>query len=428
MRLHRQRRLQLNKARKHTRAVVALLVGVTAIPFAPSPFAPSRAVAASTGVPQAGQVLPSLPDSATLNTAALASGTIRDANGAPLGDSDVVLRAWPSNSELARLTVGAQVKVTPIARTVSDSSGKFVLREPASGVDSSVVNPEGILNLDIVATKGDRWTSFSFSRRRYGQVWRGSVGDNGGQLGDTPGSSPQVDISLDRRRSSDGAAARKSETEAPVAAPRGCSSALVGEYHNTHVALAQTSVTSRAHARVTYTYGNSSSLGVGFSTSGQYGSFSSNGTTSQSNSSTVEFGSFDRAGIGAQIVTGWDYGSFVSTCVDYSTGWTTTWYDFRPIRFDGGNYSYTTGQWNVGGYSANRCNPYGPNDVFTRSSSTNVTWTDGVASAPIIGVNLQSTSGWTSAMNVTYRFTGNAWLCGNNGTPPSSALIAQIDR
>jgi hypothetical protein len=399
----------------------ALTVGAPQYFSATAGAAPSPGDGAS---PEAA-LMSGMQDSAALTTPAYAGGVVRGTDGAPVEGADVILRAWPSNDELAKLSAGAQVKVVSVAQTKSASDGTFTLREDPAGIDPAYVNSDGLVNFEAFAFVNDKWTAFSFPRTFDGSSWQDPAALDDKARAAEPSTTQSLNLSLSRGQSTDAfgqSGAAGVAAEQAIASDRGCTQTLFTEHHNTHFAVAQTSVEGNARALVTYSNGSSSSLGVGFSDTGAYGSFSASGTMGQSSSSTVAFGSWNHNDIATQIMSGWDYGDFFFEC-STPTGGYSSWVEERPMHFDGGNYTYSTGEWS--GYPY--CTPYSNGDSYDRSTNKNTTWTDGVDIGSVIGINLSSQTGWTSSINVNYYFTGNSNLCGNDNTPPSSHLMAQYD-
>jgi hypothetical protein len=123
-------------------AVIVLAATIAAVNVQAATAAPRTAVSASE-ISQAWSSVPEFP-----SAPALASGQVVDA-GTPVTGATVILFPVPVPVSSG---VGAKVTVTPLARTTTDSNGRFVVRLPASS-DTSLTNVRsgGALNLHVMA-------------------------------------------------------------------------------------------------------------------------------------------------------------------------------------------------------------------------------------------------------------------------------------
>ncbi|MGQ0625826.1 MAG: hypothetical protein ACT4PP_14405 [Sporichthyaceae bacterium] len=87
-----------------------------------------------------------LPDSAGLGAPSMVRGVLRDPAGEPLRGAQVLLAAWPRNEELAKLPIGGEFELIPLARTVTDRSGRYDLR---MGLTPALVALAGANGIDI---------------------------------------------------------------------------------------------------------------------------------------------------------------------------------------------------------------------------------------------------------------------------------------
>lgn len=352
--------------------------------------------------------LPEIANSADLTSAVVAQGTVADARGRTLADADVVLMAWPAEDELELARPGDPVRVTPVAKARTDGSGRYVLRI----ADDFNLGPfasgrTGEINFEIVAHTEAGSRPFSFSR-----LWRG--GSNTVLLdrdihGEHLSGPSAIDLGVDQIGSLE-----NGDTSTTVQEKIQFDS-LIGYYDPSWDLVGQQYVaTTGVTAGFEYTSGSSSQLGVGFSTSGAFGSFSTGGTSSKSSTATITFPSVG-ANTFAYYDTQFRWGLYLVTSVD-SYGNSVSWYDARPAIFVGG----TRVRHPSSAPSATFCSSFAAGSSFSKANSTAATWSDGAATAPIIGINLSTRTGYSTAAQLTYTFASSRQLCGVSDYPPGS--------
>ncbi|MGQ0843496.1 MAG: hypothetical protein ACT4QF_05130 [Sporichthyaceae bacterium] len=96
-----------------------------------------------------------IPDSATLDLPLVLRGTVEQITGAVMPGSQVLLAAWPSNESVVDMPVGAEFDVVPMARTVADEAGNYVLRASVTDLLLSLAGPDGI-DVELNVFHGDR--------------------------------------------------------------------------------------------------------------------------------------------------------------------------------------------------------------------------------------------------------------------------------
>lgn len=92
-----------------------------------------------------------VPESLSLRAVpVLLHGTLRDVAGEPLAGAQVLLSAWPSTEAIRAMPVGSQVNLLPVARTVTDSAGRFELRSLLTPAMAAVRGANGLdVELDV---------------------------------------------------------------------------------------------------------------------------------------------------------------------------------------------------------------------------------------------------------------------------------------
>jgi hypothetical protein len=333
--------------------------------------------------------IPGLTDSAQLSGAPFATGKVTDREGNPPPAGQlVVLDAWPSQATLSKLQIGEAVKTAPVAFAFTSADGTFDLRISDHKLLANYPNADGIVDFEIQST-GDGYASvFAFS-----STVSASAKDR-----------PAADVKavLD-------IAPRFIDEQEGV--DKTC-----GTYLDRNLGPAWVNVGygyiagSGATMKFTYNSGASSSLGVGFSTTGAVGTFSASGTSSASSTATVTFPSTTSFKVWK---TQFNYGVYATICSD-AGGLPYTYYQARADSYVGGSSVQT-----VTGYPAygSNCTSFVAGSTFTKSTTAAYNSSVGAATAPLFGINVSASTGYTSTASLKFTFTATKSLCGTNGYP-----------
>jgi hypothetical protein len=371
----------------------------------------------------------SLPDSTFSTAPVLATGSVA---GATSGWA--IALAWPNQATITADTdAGVGIPLTPVAQASIGASGSYTLRVPSLsslGVNGS---SDGFVNFSV-------WVSApGHAEQSYGMTH--DVSPTDALTGDTPVvnqavAAPIDDESatfpaspddpsftgLDTTANDPSVASGEAETSSPdlliqPAGGGGCFEYPKKELPWRWARIGETfNGTGTAHFG--YTVGATSSFGVGFSASGQYGSWSAQGTSNHS--STVKF-AFNNYGAGSRIAyykqVRYEQYEEYSGC---ATGFpVVTGYDARAYK-DTGGFMTVSG---VGAPSANYCVPEAKG-TWTRTTSHLNTFATGVGIADILGINLSARTGASSTASLSYTFTSTGHqMCGNNTTPATAARV-----
>jgi hypothetical protein len=154
-----------------------------------------------------------------------------------------------------------------------------------------------------------------------------------------------------------------------------------------------------------YTRGATSSLGVGTSVSGRFGTFSAGGTTAVSSSGTVGY----PASTGRQHdYPFFDYGSYLVGCAG------TMRHVVRARSWAGGATYWTPPT----SPRAPFCVTHQKGTSFVQDRTSAYTFASGADLSGVIGIDLSSQTGYSSTMKVRFTFTGRSGhLCGTSGLP-----------
>ncbi|MEW1830389.1 DNRLRE domain-containing protein [Streptomyces sp. NPDC088196] len=405
--------------------------------------------------------LAGITDSADLTTPVISSGTVKDADGNVAAGADVVLYAWPDNESDDALEEGDSVKLQPVAKAVSDSSGGYTLRVAAASALTPEAAADGTVNLETVAYSGSRQAVFNFPRTlvtsssstaflaattdaaatdtdttaisdttpavadlvldnalsttEYSSSSDGASNGIDEESSSAPGSLTDDPDSATASAADDAAAAESEagDTTADAGVAKVCNGTLVKKLGAKWVIAGQTySATSGVKHTFSYSKGADSSLGVGVSASGTYGSFTSSGSVSKSSSITMEYPTYGN-NRGVYYKTEYSYGKYLVACQSPGRGTPVTHhYEVRARGYYGGAKATTA-------YipTAKHCAYQQNGTKFTRTTSHAITWTDGASVADVIGIDLSASTGYSSNATVVYTFNANRYLCGTGGAP-----------
>jgi hypothetical protein len=199
---------------------------------------------------------------------------------------------------------------------------------------------------------------------------------------------------------------RLSGLRAQAKTPRACGWAFLKSFGPEWTVVGGTyAIVSGVTQHFTYSNGQSSSLGVGQSSSGRSGSFSESGTDSQSSTTTEDYPTFG-GNVNIEYKTQFVYGEYGYSC---GSGYIT--YEARPTSFAGGaEYSKTSSR------SAEWCVWQDAGTTFTKNNTAALTFSFGL-NISVIGLSLTSQTGFDSGATVVYHFSVRHLLCGRNDFP-----------
>lgn len=168
-----------------------------------------------------------------------------------------------------------------------------------------------------------------------------------------------------------------------------------------------------------YLSGATSTIGVGFSGSGEYGSFEAGGTSTVSSTTEVNFPTQaqNRRTV-FRTTFGWK--KFELMCFAYPYGpWTSAGFEARAVEFQGGTQQYTA----ASAPSATYCTSYLKGSSFTKDTATAVQFSNGAKIGAFIGIDLSTRTGFNTKTRIKFTFTSAGRLCGTNGYPPQAARV-----
>lgn len=154
-----------------------------------------------------------------------------------------------------------------------------------------------------------------------------------------------------------------------------------------------------AKMSMTYTAGASTSIEVGASYDGDFGSFSAGGTFTETASSKVHFPP-ETDETTDNMQTNFTFGRY-SECGILNL--------VLPENFAGGDNEVS-----LFPPGATICTHYNSNGGLTRTTGTAGTFKVGVSFKKEIGINLSAQSAYSKSLSITWTFPAGGYLCGSN--------------
>lgn len=341
-------------------------------------------------------------NSESLTGAPLITGRLigRDGLGAA---GRVMVIAWPSSDVLASLKDGDEFHTLDVAVADTDAGGRFALRVDPVVPLSAVKDVTGAINFSLLATTGAESASHAFAGRfdTSTGLWVAAT--------QAPDAATPLEVTLPVTEPLPSVG-----VEAPIPAATDkafpCPDYVMATYNQRTVLVGEVYPGPNATADFQYSTGAESTLGVGVSVGGTYGSFSASGTATTSSTSTIDYAT-QPANSKKVFSTTYQYKKFEVwvyngfTCQKYN-------YEVRPTAFDGG----------AGGYNAAN-SPTGTNcsyvgivpTTLTKETANAVTWSNAVKVSSVIGIDLSGRTGFNTKTKIKHVFTKKGYLCGTNG-------------
>jgi hypothetical protein len=332
-------------------------------------------------------------------------GQLLDEHGAPTAGR-LSLIAWPRMDVLAVGTTGDSVKTTVVATGQTLSDGRFALLIDPSTPVREFIEADGTINFTLIGQTDAGGTTRAIARRLDASrgIWTASADGTGatgsltlriGQLAGPPANSLPF----------------------PVRTDRWCYSIERNTFDNRTVGLNEVYTGPSASGQYVYTGGASSDLGVGFSASGSYGSFSQSGTASASSSYQLTFPNWGPNNSWYHL-TKWQYKLY--EVYFYDGVQCTYWgYEVRPSAWQGDATWWALGT----PPTAESCAQYFAGAGAEKVTNAAQTWNNGVDLQGPIGASLSSKTGWFASSKITFQFSQDGRLCGTNAYPPDAARV-----
>jgi hypothetical protein len=369
-------------------------------------LAPAAATATE---PRSVDWLASIHDSADLSGPVIVAGSVRDAKGRPTSGRAALL-AFPPQDVMSAMKVGDSVRIVPVGKGRVDPDGTFAVRWDPRIPIGDFVSSMDTVDLEVVVEGPTGAGVVSLSRE---VTPDGRAVEVAGNAARDPHSRPEVVLTLDPRL----ARARQSSesTDRAVrdaAGPVYCVNTLKSIYPPVWHLVAELYTGPHATVDFTYSVGAQSTLGVGLSVSGSAGSFSQSGKVTVASTGSVNFAEVPQNQRRVEE-TQWRYGKWDLTCPMVPR------FEARPHSWIGGSTYYNAAVTPAAPY----CTPYLVGDRPSIDQHRAVEWSNGVKIAALIGVDLSSTTGFTTNAGQKWTFKANGKLCGTNAYPFEARTI-----
>lgn len=361
-------------------------------------------------------------------TKTLASGVLRDSKGNTISGAELKVYAFPQNLPENE---GESFSLQEIGSGESDSKGEYSITPDYSVLRDALKQSDEAwtpVNVTIVASAPRHETALATT------VWVASDGSraviNSADLEDASTDSPsismatanaegkdlvaKIDLALDSRSSS---FVKQNDFEVSEPAAAGCTTKAT--YAKRLVTVGQVSSTSSSGFNATFKFSTSSSttLGVGLSNSGAYGTFNASGTSSVTSSSSTTYPAVSSAT--SRFMR--SYFNYAKYQCSYGTVNPVVRHEMRSSGFAGGATTLAATTPN-----APHCVTYSNGSTFVKDSTTAATFSIGAKTKTAIGIDLSSRSGYTNKTSVTVKFTANRKLCGSHDHPGGTPRLLVV--
>jgi len=364
-------------------------------------------VAPAAAAPPTGSWLPEIQLSSSLQGPIVGSGRLQDAIGRAAA-GNIVLYAWPTQDTLSRLHPGDHVKLVPVAKAIAGTDGTFSLRIDPTAPMAEVTSSAGIVDFELEGQSSSGISHFSFPRRlTASHTWTTLSGAPAGSA--SAALVPVVDDS-----------AVQSGESAPAPLPaetKICSTTLVSVYSPAWDIVGEVYTGPHADAQLVYQQGSTSTVGIGISVSGTSGTFSASGSSSLTDTGVVTYPNY---GPTHNIVEQSEFRSakYSIVCTIHGTTYDHH-FEVRPYDWIGGGTQYVA----AGPPTATNCTPVGAGIGETVNTGTAITFTNGYSMSGQIGIDLSTSTGFTTNTELRFNFVSSGNLCGSNGYPFNAARI-----
>ena len=416
----------------------AALVAGAALPSAslPAAFAedsPDTSTGQGTAVTD--EWLPDVPLSSTIDGATIASGQLSEADGQAFGAGQpVALYGWPSAEVLDAMQIGESVKLTPLAKTVTDGDGSFELRLDDAAIAERLAGGDKLVDLQLQGWSADGLVDYSFTKRLTGGGTTADADESDADESDADASSSDElaleDVDDSAAADTDDLDLVAEEVEDDGSVPEAvddvleksdvCGATKIRSYKSIDVVVGRMySSTSGIAGSFALKNNAETTLGVGVSASGDYGEFKQNGSTTIKLEDSYTWEKRTLTG-GRQYRTDFTYGEFSNWCYPVAGSHKKQVYSYtvRPTRWEGGG-SYGTES--VPSVANSKCRPFAAKSSQAKTTTNASATSGGVKISHIVGVNLSSKAGYssTATAKIYNASAKQKKLCGTNGTPSS---------
>jgi len=387
------------------RKIVLILFLVSAIVISMLTFvAADQSVSSSGQMPDTDPIaqFSTITDSGKLSSAVAVSGRVLGSDGiTPVTDARIFLFAWPNSDAMAKLSDGDQFKRTPLGKSCSDEHGFYQIRIDPAVDYGDCWSQYGSMDCELVTLTDNGFSSVSFS------IHETDINPTTAEMAD--------DIAYANARSQEivqGAYLNIKLMPKPAETPEqllfGAGEFLIETYPAQWVNVGHILIANYGYTeQFIYTAGATSAIGVGISSTGNYGTYSAGGTVSRNSTCTIAFPLYTAP----------------------TTRFMDSMYVFKKYRCYFGFWYYCVrAEGFAGGARTSRICYYPTSGIYyteypagcTVTIDTGIakTWEDGAKVSYLIGINLSSRCGYSSNAKNVFHFTNYGVLYGETNYPP----------
>lgn len=336
----------------------------------------------------------------------LASGAVESMSGRAVANAPVTLVVWPSQAVVSRVRVGGGFKLRVVAQTRTDAAGRYSLGAVDASLLSGSADEHGVVNYDVLTPSGSTEMDYGFSSAVTNLSTKYSA--DARSLGVTTEQSlPIIRVSAVKP-----VAGGTVQSASPLYnPPSNCNAVDKYDFAPHWDLVGQTySTASYNDSDFIYTTGSSSSLGMGYSLTGSFGTFTAQGTHNF-DSTYAETYPTQSGKKYNYFRTEFGTSKYYVTC---DTGFGLYYYYIvATSHYDGGKSIIHPSS----APTATHCVPEdgGSSTIHTTKA---VTWSNGLDTSGSFGLDLSSQTGYSSEAELTYKYhSSHARLCGVSGAP-----------
>ncbi|MCT9872091.1 hypothetical protein N7568_22200 [Paenarthrobacter aurescens] len=347
----------------------------------------------------------------------VSSGILRDSSGSPVGaGQEVSLLAWPRAETQKNSKTGEKLKLNVVASAVTDQNGRFSLNITDDQSVKIATSESGNVDFSVTSTgKNGESYWYSFDRKIASDSGGAVVARQESQKNQKPKS-----LDLAPLTAAGGPATAVQDGEATeglaLKAALNCTSAKMQTYSPRWVTVGASFALGPSYytsANFKMTAGASSTIGIGASPSGSFGSFTASGERTVGVSSENNYGNVNQ-GHKKIYQTQFVFAKYHVRCLtNPTTGVWTDKYEVRPESHFGGTRTVDTSITPAKNY----CSEIAAESSITRTDNNAITWSVGAATQSDIGVNLSSKTGYSTSASLTYSSLDRRQYCGSNAGP-----------
>lgn len=431
-----------------TFAVLALLAALIVKADTPVAYAVGGPAAATGDHATLEEGLAALRDSRELDGAPLVAGHVVSESGAAAdAGTTVYVQLWPSPDKLAAIETGETFDLEPIAKAETAADGTFEVRIDPRVPVRSLMGDSEFVDADLVVGTGKDRTTYSFSLGRADvqsllpdvafvdatsrTAARGievdvTLGGAGTLVGvDDPPveEEPTQEGVVEEEATPEPGSAPSAVAEADDPPYVQCPSSgtkKIAHLGDRWVNVGNVFAAGGSGKKIRYEYSGTadSSLGVGVSSSGRYGTFEAGGSITRERAFGIGWGEWS-APKRRYLDTKFSYGKYCTTTRNPGPGPTYTFYA-KAIQHRGGARHRV-----VDNYPSNltHCNPWSAGTYGSKSNSNATTWSSGAKTSGAIGINLSSRTGFRTDSELHWKFDTRGRLCGRSDVPAGNPKV-----